>query len=151
MEAINSMYLWYSQSNMCFAYLEDVPRKQLTASEWFDRGWILQELIAPKVVTFYDSQWKSVGTKTELMEPLSQKTKIPTAVLNNTAKPRAYSVAQRMSWAAERVTKRVEDRAYSLMGLFDVYMPMIYGERERAFVRLQQQIIQKTKDESIFA
>ena len=56
-----------------------------------------------------------------------------------------------MSWAASRKTKRVEDRAYSLMGLFDINMPMIYGERKKAFLRLQQQIIQRSKDESIFA
>lgn len=37
------------------------------------------------------------------------------------------------------------------MGLFGINMPMIYGEREKAFIRLQQNIIQKSKDESIFA
>jgi Heterokaryon incompatibility protein (HET) len=150
-EAINSMYLWYSHSKTCVVYLEDVPRRQLTDSEWFDRGWTLQELIAPKTVLFFDHDWKLVGTKTELLAELSRKTRIPEGVLSHTIKPSACSIAQRMSWAAKRMTKRAEDRAYSLLGLFDVNMPMIYGEREKAFVRLQQHIVQKSKDESIFA
>ena len=150
-EAINSMYRWYQGSKICIAYLEDVPQKQLTGSEWFDRGWTLQELIAPRAVSFFDQGWNLIGTKTDLVLDLSRKTRIPEGVMNNTIKPSACSVAQRMSWAANRRTTREEDRAYSLMGLFDIYMPMIYGEREKAFLRLQQQIIQNNKDESIFA
>ena len=150
-EAINSMYHWYSSSKICIAYLEDVPQRQLLSSSWFDRGWTLQELIGPKTVIFCNHDWHIIGTKIELIAELSRKTKIPESVLSHASKPSACSVAQRMSWAAERITTRVEDRAYSLMGLFDVYMPMIYGEREKAFLRLQQHIIQKSKDESIFA
>ena len=150
-EAINSMYRWYQGSKICIAYLEDVPQKQLTDSAWFDRGWTLQELIGPKAVTFFDYGWNTIGTKTELIAELSRKTRIPERILNHTTELSTCSVAQRMSWAANRVTTREEDRAYSLMGLFDVNMPMIYGEREKAFLRLQQHIIQKSKDESIFA
>ena len=150
-EAINSMYRWYQGSKICIVYLEDVPQKQLTGSEWFDRGWTLQELIAPRAVSFFDQGWNLIGTKIDLVLDLSRTTRIPEGVMNNTIKPSACSVAQRMSWAANRRTTREEDRAYSLMGLFDIYMPMIYGEREKAFLRLQQQLIQKSKDESIFA
>ena len=150
-EAINSMYQWYKGSKICIAYLEDVPQKQLTDSHWFDRGWTLQELISPKAVTFFDHDWNIVGTKIELIADLSHKTRIPKDILSHTTKPSSCSVAQRMSWAANRITTRVEDRAYSLMGLFDINMPMIYREREKAFLRLQQQIIQRSKDESIFA
>ena len=150
-EAINSMYRWYQGSKICIAYLEDVPQKQLTDSAWFDRGWTLQELIGPKAVTFFDYGWNTIGTKTELIAELSRKTRIPERILNHTTELSTCSVAQRMSWAANRVTTREEDRAYSLMGLFNVNMPMIYGEREKAFLRLQQHIIQKSKDESIFA
>ena len=150
-EAINSMYLWYKASKICVVYLEDVPRKEFTESEWFDRGWTLQELIAPKFVSFYDQQWTLIGTKTGLLASISEKTRIPEDVLNHARKHSTCSVAQRMSWAAKRKTTRVEDRAYSLLGLFNLHMPMIYGEREDAFVRLQQLIIQRSKDESIFA
>ena len=150
-EAINSMYRWYMGSKICIAYLEDVPQTQLLSSSWFDRGWTLQELIGPKTMIFCNHDWHIIGTKIELTAELSRKTRIPESVLSHATKPSACSVAQRMSWAAERTTTRVEDRAYSLMGLFDVYMPMIYGEREKAFLRLQQHIVQKSKDESIFA
>ncbi len=150
-EAINSMYQFYQDSKICIAYLKDVPQKQLQDDEWFERGWTLQELIAPKVVTFFDHDWNSLGTRVDLIKDLSRITKIPEDILSHDTKPSTYSIAQRMSWAANRDTSRVEDRAYSLMGLFNINMPMIYGEREKAFLRLQQQIIQQSKDESIFA
>jgi len=150
-EAINSMYLWYKLSTLCVVYLEDVPEKLLEGSEWFDRGWTLQELIAPRSVSFFNKHWEPIGTKLELLESLAQKTGIPKDVLGNVTEPWSCSIAQRMSWAAGRVTKRVEDRAYSLLGLFEVNMPMIYGEREKAFLRLQQQIVRMSKDESLFA
>ena len=60
-------------------------------------------------------------------------------------------VAQIMSWAANRTTTQVEDRAYSLMGLLDVSMPMLYGEGKKAFHRLQVEIIRSSNDQSIFA
>lgn len=150
-EAINSMYRWYSMAKVCIAYLQDVTSSaQIKESEWFNRGWTLQELIAPKTVHFYDRSWNHLGDKASLSNILVNRTGIPTDVLKNTKLPQAYSIAQRMSWAAKRTTTRLEDRAYSLMGLFDVNMPMIYGERERAFIRLQEQIISKSTDESIF-
>lgn len=158
-EAINSMYRWYMLSDVCIAYLEDVPpiasstavRTAINASEWFHRGWTLQELIAPKKVHFYNRDWGSLGDKARLSDLLVSKTNVPADVLKNSVRPQACSVAQRMSWAAKRTTTRIEDRAYSLMGIFDVNMPMIYGEREGAFIRLQEQIISKSTDESIFA
>jgi len=145
------MYLWYSCSKICIVYLQDVPQRSMLDSEWLDRGWTLQELIAPKVVSFFDHHWTPIATKLEIISSLSRKTRIPESVLIHGTKPSTCSIAQRISWAAERITKRVEDRAYSLMGLFNINMPMIYGEREKAFLRLQQHIIQKSKDESIFA
>lgn len=65
--------------------------------------------------------------------------------------PHGYTVAERMAWASNRTTTRVEDAAYSLMGLFDVFMPMLYGEGSRAFMRLQEEIMKKSEDYSIFA
>ncbi|KAK8135068.1 hypothetical protein PG984_007080 [Apiospora sp. TS-2023a] len=120
-------------------------------SEWFQRGWTLQELIAPRNVCFYEANWVLLGDKSSLSEVLMRKTGIPEDILRNEKSPRSCSIAQRMSWAAARTTSRVEDRAYSLMGLFNVNMPMIYGEKEQAFIRLQQQIIASSTDESIFA
>lgn len=150
-EAINSMYRWYAMAKVCIAYLQDVNSLgEIMQSDWFNRGWTLQELIAPKTVRFYDRRWNYLGDKSSLSNVLVKKTGIPTEALKNIKPVQAYSVAQRMSWAAKRTTKRLEDRAYSLMGLFDVNMPMIYGERDGAFIRLQEQIISKSADESIF-
>ena len=150
-EAINSMYRWYRGSSVCIVYLEDVPEKSIMDSRWFDRGWTLQELIAPPAAEFYDCDWKHIQNKSHSLADLCSKTGVPEDVLSGRTSPTQCSVAQRMSWAARRETTRVEDRAYSLLGIFDVSMPQIYGEREKAFQRLQRAISQQSKDESIFA
>lgn len=150
--ALNLMYRWYGDSKLCIVYLEDVypGGKSFEQSEWFTRGWTLQELIAPRNILFYDRDWHSIGARVDLLDVLGRVTGIQKAVLSHTRDPRSYSVACRMSWAAGRETTRVEDRAYSLFGLFDVNLEMTYGEREKAFLRLQERIIQNSADQSIF-
>jgi hypothetical protein len=117
---------------------------------WFTRGWTLQELLAPQRVVFYDQQWDSLGTKRTLSKLLALRTGIDEAILNVMPLSRC-SVAQRMSWASQRVTARIEDTAYCLLGIFDVNMPMLYGEGGKAFLRLQEEIIKQSDDHSIFA
>lgn len=119
-------------------------------SRWLTRGWTLQELIAPTVVEFYSAQWEEIGTKSSLSDPLSNSTGIPSAILRGKS-PHRCQVAERMSWASKRNTTREEDKAYSLLGLFDINMPMIYGEGAKAFTRLQQEIIKAHEDYSIFS
>jgi hypothetical protein len=152
-EAINSMYRWYQNAVVCYAYLSDVEGSNASSfkeSAWFTRGWTLQELIAPANVEFYDSTWRNLGTKESLKDVISERTGIDVAMLEG-ADPEDFSVAKRMSWAATRTTTRVEDRAYSLLGLFGVNMPMLYGEGERAFIRLQEEIMKHSDDQSLFA
>ena len=162
-EAINSMFYWYSKSERCIAFLED-PRPgagnatedELRGCRWFTRGWTLQELLAPRKVDFYDSQWNSRGTKNELCQVLSNITNIRNDILGhsggvNDLAMQTVSVATKMSWAAGRQTTRIEDRAYCLLGIFDVHMPLLYGERRQAFIRLQHAIAQKDSDMSLFA
>ena len=151
--AINSMYRWYADARLCIVYLADVGLggRSMKESEWFDRGWTLQELVAPRNLTFYDRHWLSLGTKSDHLTLLHEITRIPRKVLSHASSTNRYSVAQRMSWAAKRITERVEDKAFSLMGLFDVNMAMIYGEREQAFIRLQEHILQHLADQSILA
>lgn len=151
-EAMRSMYRWYEDSSICLAYLDDVEHdhKALFESEWFDRGWTLQELIAPNEMSFYDSDWKHLGTKSDLLETLCSTSKVPISVLDHSAKLSTFSIAQRMSWAANRITERVEDRAYSLMGILETYVSMEYGEREQAFIRLQVAIISRSPDHTPF-
>jgi ankyrin repeat protein len=151
-EAINSMYLWYEAADVCYAYLDDVPsKKNFLESRWFTRGWTLQELVAPEKVIFFDDEWNPLGSRVELRKYVSQCTGIPTTLLSGTENLDAFSVAQRMSWAARRQTKRIEDRAYCMLGLFDIQMPLVYGEGSTAFVRLQEEIIKISEDHSLFA
>lgn len=157
-EAINSMFAWYAMASVCYAYLGDVvDGSDLERSRWFLRGWTLQELVAPEVVVFLRSGWVEIGTKLNLEARIADITGIPGSVLCNRENTRtvdsirACSVAQRMSWAAERKTTRREDLAYCLMGIFDVNMPLLYGEGEKAFLRLQQHISDQSHDASLFA
>ncbi|KAI6001711.1 hypothetical protein EDC04DRAFT_1055812 [Pisolithus marmoratus] len=162
-EAINAMYRWYQNAQVCYAYINDVdesvfPTKQDEKwvksnrwPEWFMRGWTLQELIAPKQVEFFNKDWVPIGNKQRLAPTLQGITGIPRSVLTRGLTGKRLSVAQIMSWAADRKTTREEDRAYSLMGLFGVKMPMLYGEGKNAFRRLQLKIIKGTGDHSIFA
>lgn len=163
-EAINSMYRWYRDSQVCIVYLEDITRPSRecysTASEvaktafencrWLSRGWTLQELIAPVVCRFYFQDWTLMGEKVEFLEELAEITGIPTYVLDDQALVGQLSVAERMSWAADRKSTRLEDVAYSLLGIFDIHMPLLYGEGEKAFVRLQEEILRTTDDYSLF-
>ena len=120
---------------------------------WFSRGWCLQELLAPANLLFVNSTWKDVGTKDDLSQIIGEITKIPRAVLRTPpqADIQDCSVAERISWIADRQTTRIEDMAYSLLGIVGVHMPMLYGEGEGAFIRLQHEIIRKYNDPSIFA
>ena len=155
-EAINSMWRYYRESNICYVYMADVPDSEagwgqmFTKSEWFTRGWTLQELIAPVYVVFYAHNWEPIGTKLERYEQIAEITSIDPNVLRKQAVD-LFSAAEKLSWAAHRKVTREEDEAYSLLGLFDVNMPLLYGEgREKAFVRLQEAIFNSTADHSIF-
>jgi hypothetical protein len=204
-EAINSMFAWYQESTVCYAYLQDVfyllpdasadsivfdkyeavkrrVKRELkshamgaqnihtalfshsarqkspaphtatnfTKSRWFTRGWTLQELIAPQSVEFYSAEWIQIGNKATLCGSISSITNIPPDVLRGKDLG-ICSVAQRISWASQRQTTRIEDIAYCLIGLFGVNMPLLYGEGERSFIRLQEEIMKLEEDYSILA
>jgi hypothetical protein len=160
-EAINSMFRWYQNAQVCYAYLSDVPaiedldhyRKdsEFRRSKWFTRGWTLQELLAPEIVVFYNHDWVEIGTKALMSGVIRSITNIDRGFLMGESEIKPACVAQKMSWASRRKTTRLEDTAYCLMGLFDVNMPLLYGEGEKAFYRLQLEIIKNSSDESIFA
>ena len=213
-EAINSMYRWYEEAQVCYVYLNDVkclPSFQqlhddnaegddlfpeqvgqnaeyeegvldqsggkdtdeednhlvivrvayikshaleaIRRSKWFARGWTLQELLAPQTTIFYDRLWKVIDSRDELAETIEAATGIDKEYLcgkNRHHRIHAASVAMKMSWLARRKTSRVEDMAYCMLGLFDVNMPLLYGEGEKAFMRLQLEILANNDDESIF-
>lgn len=161
-EAINSMFRWYKRASICYVFLSDLahfdqPKNagELQASikhcRWFTRSWTLQELIAPVHINFYDGDWKFCFTKQMASGVLGQITGINCDVLNYKIDLPAISVAQKMSWAATRQATRIEDVAYSLLGIFGLNMPMLYGEEERAFLRLQAEIINSCPGPTILA
>ncbi|KAK2774486.1 37s ribosomal protein rsm22 [Colletotrichum kahawae] len=155
-EAITSMFSWYQTAGRCYAYLADVPDKATSTfdndfrrSRWHTRGWTLQELLAPQDLIFYSKSWTKLGEKVSMTSMIEEATGIPAQFLDGF---RDASVAQRMSWAARRVTTRGEDMAYCLYGIFNVSFPIMYGEgASAAFSRLQEAILQRTPDASILA
>ncbi|EME39864.1 hypothetical protein DOTSEDRAFT_117266, partial [Dothistroma septosporum NZE10] len=157
-QSINSRWHWLEGAAICYAFLGDVPLERWRemkfvrhlASSWFNDGWTLSDLIAPGHVVFYSMEWSRLGDKHELSRVLSIATQVPVPVLEGARSVQEESVAARMAWAASRQTSLFEDRAYSLMGLFDVSMPVLYGEGSKAFRRLQEEIIRSSDDLSIF-
>lgn len=158
-EAINSMFRWYSESKWCITYLSDVsmpenPRSESSSfrkSRWFTRGWTLQELLAPTLLSFFGEKWEFIDTKDGMDDILSTITGISKNAIGGPFKLGDYSAAAKMSWAANRETSRLEDMAYCLLGIFDINMPMLYGEGGKAFIRLQEEILRTTDDDSILA
>jgi hypothetical protein len=154
-ESINSMFGYYARASICFAHLVDLQpgmsEESIGACRWFTRGWTLQELIAPRVLSIYDRCWNYVGSRASLIDIISATTRIPAAALLSQAWiPSSFSIAERMSWASRRCTTRKEDMAYCLLGLFDINMSLIYGEGPRAFQRLQEEILKRDTDMTIF-
>jgi hypothetical protein len=163
-EAINSMFRYYYNAGECVIYLFDVPgvvgvdaasrQQQLDSfrvSRWFTRGWTLQELLAPKERTFFSRDWAVIDDKPSLTDMLTGITNIDTKILRDRTLLSTFCTAERMSWASKRQTTRSEDMAYSLMGLFNINMPVLYGEgAQRAFRRLQEEIVRNSFDQTIF-
>ncbi|KAL2061885.1 hypothetical protein VTL71DRAFT_7263 [Oculimacula yallundae] len=152
-EAINSMFNWYRQARICFVFFADLqPKSQnFKSCKWFSRGWTLQELLAPRDIRFFDAVWEYRGNKQTLVSEISTNSGISREVLTGVKGLQEIPIAVRMCWASNRETSREEDAAYCLLGIFDVNMPMIYGEGEKAFLRLQEEIIKRSSDMSIFA
>ena len=153
-EAINSMFRWYQSAARCYVYLSDLSTENAEQngqvnptwepafrnSRWFTRGWTLQELIAPTLIDFFSSEGERLGNKLTLEPIIHEITGIAASVFRGDALSN-FSIHQRMSWAEHRITTLEEDKAYCLLGIFDVSMPLIYGEgRDRAVGRLQEEI-----------
>ncbi|RYP80699.1 hypothetical protein DL770_006113 [Monosporascus sp. CRB-9-2] len=153
-EAITSMFRWYQNSSKCYVYLPDVSNdnKQMNElprffwepafrkSRWFTRGWTLQELIAPRCVEFFSVEGQKIGDKTSLEQLLYEITGIAINALRG--RPLSeFGINERMLWSRGRETKRKEDKAYSLLGIFGVSTYVNYGEgEEHAMNRLREEI-----------
>lgn len=151
-EAIVSMFKWYANAEKCYVFLSDVSSPKRDSAEntglwepalreckWFTRGWTLQELLAPKVVEFYSREGVRVGDKRSLERTIVEVTGIPETALRGRSLSE-FTHQERMGWASKRQTTRIEDRAYCLLGIFDVSMPVVYGEEQKAFHRLKDEL-----------
>lgn len=154
-EAINSMYAWYRNARVCYVYLADIvapgaevgpnQHRQVRDSRWHTREWTLQELLAPRSLQFFALDWSPLGSRNDLISEIFEGT--GTLLVEKLS---IASAAKKMSWLSRRQTTRIEDMAYCMLGLFDINMPLLYGEGNRAFLRLQEEIIRKTADMTIF-
>lgn len=152
-EAITSMFRWYRGAVKCYVYLSDVSARirdndaqtqhtwesAFRTSRWFTRCWTLQELLAPETVEFFSREEELLGDKKVLEQQLHQITGIPVTALHGGSLS-YFSVSERMRWAANRHTKKKEDQAYCLLGIFDVSMSLRYGEGEKALARLEKKV-----------
>ncbi|PQE10620.1 NB-ARC and Ankyrin domain protein [Rutstroemia sp. NJR-2017a WRK4] len=159
-ESLNSMFYWYKVAAKCYVYLSDVFavhdgveqsqsiwEPSFRASRWFTRGWTLQELLAPVSVEFFSQEGKRLGDKESLKLVIQEITKITTDALQGIPLAR-FSVSDRKKWAERRITTRQEDAAYSMLGIFGVSMPVIYGEgKDNASRRLECEIQRLLTDE----
>jgi hypothetical protein len=168
-ESINSMFRWYRDAQVCITYLSDVKLNVASGrsdgnpsnvfqkinsdqpSEWFFRGWTLQELLAPRKMNFYDANWTYMGTKESLAPEIERITGIASAYLTNAMPFRDACIATKMSWMSGRQTTREEDIAYSMLGIFGVFMSPRYSEGMLAFTRLQELLQTTVTDESLYA
>ncbi|KAH7027799.1 kinesin light chain 1 [Microdochium trichocladiopsis] len=157
--AINSMFRWYRSAERCYVFLSDVSCPSASSqqlgvmsweaafrgSRWFTRGWTLQELIAPQIVEFYSKEGVFLGDKRSLEAVIRDVTGIPARALRN-APLSEFTTSEREAWVRNRETKYEEDMAYSLLGIFGVYIPLIYGEgREQAQRRLREEVQKSVK------
>jgi NACHT domain/Heterokaryon incompatibility protein (HET) len=154
-ESLNSMFRWYRRAQKCYVYLSDVPttkRKRgdditpntweqaFRKSQWFTRGWTLQELLAPRSVEFFTRDGKRLGDKQSLEQHIHQITGIPISALQGSALSQ-FDTEQKFDWAKNRQITREEDWAYSLLGIFEISMSVIYGEGKTNAVRRLKQTI----------
>jgi len=163
--SINLMFQWYSNSARCFVYLADVSTSDglsqdgdesqvswisaFKGSRWFKRGWTLQELLAPTSVEFFSNEGNLLGDKESLEPEIHNITKIPTSALRKETPFGQFGVDERMRWAVDRQTTREEDMAYCLLGIFGVFMPLLYGEgKGNAMQRLKEGINNNPKRQS---
>ncbi|KAF8843065.1 hypothetical protein BDN67DRAFT_964969 [Paxillus ammoniavirescens] len=156
-EAIRSMFKWYRNSEVCIVHLANSAQPtHFQHDEWFTRGWTLQELLAPTRLKFYGADWMPLSDcrndkeNDEIMGAISRVTGINRRALRYFS-PGLLDVREKMLWASNRRTTRVEDVAYCLIGIFNVSMPIAYGEGRRAFRRLMEAIVQDCREWQIFA
>jgi hypothetical protein len=160
--AINTMFWWYQNAEKCYTYLSDVlsrteddlPRRwesDFRNCAWFTRGWTLQELLAPSNVEFYSQDCVRLGDKKSLEHQIADITGIAIGALRGQLLS-DFSIIERFRWVENRQTTEKEDKAYCLLGIFDVSMPLCYDEGEsKALSRLHKEIQRSSASKFFFS
>lgn len=110
----------------------------------------IQELLAPALLNFHSWDWFEIASRSTIADLICEITRIDTVYFQGDWMFKNASVAQKMSWVSWRVTKRAEDIAYCMLGIFDVNMTLLCGEGPKAFTTLQEEIIRTLNDQTIF-
>ena len=161
-EALVRMFKWYEGSAMTIIFLCDVDQfaelGALVMSRWNSRGWTLQEYHASKVIRIYTKDWTPYLGLTlynhkespEIMSEMEKATGISAQALM-ALHPGLSDIREKLCLASTRQTTRVEDAAYSLLGIFSTSLPITYGEGDKALGRLLSQLLMSSGDTSILA
>ena len=161
-EALVAMFKWYEGSAMMIVFLRGVRSESqlgaLVRSIWNTRGWTLQEYFAAKVVHFYTEDWTlymDLGIPNHKVSPkiiseMEEATGVSARVLM-ALRPGSDGIREKLCLAARRKTTIVEDAAYSLLGMFSMSLPVVYGEGDHALGRLLSQLLMSSGDTSILA
>ncbi|KAI9461362.1 hypothetical protein HD554DRAFT_1521317 [Boletus coccyginus] len=163
-ESLASMFQWYHASSLTIVQLKgvwsDSELGALERSLWNTRAWTLQEFFASRVVRFYTEDWKPYfpdknvynhKDSPAIMAEMARATGTDIRVLLS-LRPGSDNVRQKLSLAATQVSTKQEDMAYSLFGIFDVSIPVTYGEgQQRAVGRLLQEVLTRSGDVTILA
>lgn len=157
LEAINSMFRWYQKAVKCYVYLSGVSRytedgrshsgweSAFYNSRWFTRGWTLQELLAPRRVEFFSRDGIQLGDKRSLERQIAEITRIPPGALQGDGLAK-FSIDERFLWVRERKTTKAEDKAYCLLGIFGIFLPLIYGEGQLSAMRRLKKEIRECRE-----
>ncbi|KAG9309794.1 hypothetical protein JVU11DRAFT_10170 [Chiua virens] len=162
-ESLVAMFTWYHGSSLTLVYLRSVWSQNqkpgdLWRSIWNTRAWTYQEYVAAEIVQFYTEDWKPyLGLDmfnhkesdiiVDEMEQVSRVSAQQLAAL----RPGLDRVREKLFLASRRQTSLVEDIAYSLLGIFNIAIPVIYGEGNRAVGRLLEHILTGSGDVTILA
>jgi len=161
-EALVSMFKWYEGSAATMVLLCGVrspsKRGDLIRSIWNSRAWTLQEYHASKVVRFYTEDWKPYlnidipnhKESPEMIAEMEEATRVSARALMG-LRPGLDDVREKLRLASTRQATREEDTAYSLLGIFSMSLPVVYGEGDKALGRFLAQLLTGSGDASILA
>ena len=162
-ESLVAMFSWYHGSSLTVVHLlgvfsESQEEGCLWRSIWNTRGWTYQEYLASKVVQFYTEDWEpylglNIFNHKESPIILSEMEGAMNFATEDlaTLQPGLDRAREKLYLASRRETTHEEDMAYSLFGIFNVALPVIYGEGNQAVGRLREHILPRSENVTLLA